>query len=339
MLDKGEVFDGKYRVEKVLRREPGGVLFTTRDHSLNPFVAIRVFRAATFQSEKFIPRFVRAAKVYTQIRSEHVLRLLEVSVSEAGDPYTVTEFLEGTDLANWIRRRGPLSVEQAVDTVLQACDGIAAAQAHGVVHRIIKPAHLFAVEPFGAYGLQRDLDVTAAYRQNADDALASLIKVIGWESRTAEDEDPFDLTSPSIMVSGMIGVPCVDGMEPANRSLIRSIGYMLAELVTGQARLDARSLTPAEVSAIWSSSKKSADVARTAMARFDLAHMMRSTTAFPEGLPLSREFETVVLRCVQEVGEKPFGSLREVAVALADFGSDRTKPLVERICAIPRRIS
>ena len=72
------------------------------------------------------------------------------------------------------------------------------------------------MDPFGAYGLQRDLDVTAAYRQNADNALPSLIKVIGWESRPADDEDPFDLTSPSIMVSGMIGVPFVDGMEPTS---------------------------------------------------------------------------------------------------------------------------
>jgi hypothetical protein len=126
-------------------------------------------------------------------------------------------------------------------------------------------------------------------------------------------------------------------MEPANRSLIRSIGYMVAELVTGQVRLDARSLTPEEFSALCSPSKKSADVARTAMARFDPAHMMRSTT-FPEGLPFSHEFETVVLRCVGEVGEKPFGSLREVAVALADFGSERAKPIVERICSSPKRI-
>jgi serine/threonine protein kinase len=132
MLDEGEVFDGKYRVEKVLRREPGGVIFAARDDSLHPLVQIRVFRADTFESKKFIPRFVRDAKVYSQIQSEHVVRLLDVSVSEAGDPYTITESLEGTDLANLIRQRGPLSVEQAVDSVLQACDGIAAAQARGM---------------------------------------------------------------------------------------------------------------------------------------------------------------------------------------------------------------
>ena len=64
--------------------------------------------------------------------------------------------------------------------------------------------------------------------------------------------------------------------------------------------------------------------------------VMRSTTAFPGTLPLSREFETAVLRCAEEVRGKRFGTLSDVAVALADFGSKRAKPMVERIRVVTK---
>ena len=56
----------------------------------------------------------------------------------------VMEYLEGRDLAQ--RRSsedGPLPVEDAVDCVLQACEALAEAHAHGIIHRDLKPANLF----------------------------------------------------------------------------------------------------------------------------------------------------------------------------------------------------
>jgi eukaryotic-like serine/threonine-protein kinase len=56
----------------------------------------------------------------------------------------------GSDLSEWILRRGPLPVEQAVDFAIQACDGLAQAHLRGIVHRDIKPASLFVIERPGA---------------------------------------------------------------------------------------------------------------------------------------------------------------------------------------------
>ncbi len=53
------------------------------------------------------------------------------------------EYLAGGDLAAWLRERGPLPVDEALDFVLQACEAIAEAHALGIVHRDLKPANLF----------------------------------------------------------------------------------------------------------------------------------------------------------------------------------------------------
>jgi serine/threonine-protein kinase len=58
-------------------------------------------------------------------------------------PYIVIELLEGEDLARHIEKHGKLSPEVAVDYVMQALEGVAAAHARGIVHRDLKPGNLF----------------------------------------------------------------------------------------------------------------------------------------------------------------------------------------------------
>jgi serine/threonine protein kinase len=55
------------------------------------------------------------------------------------------EFLDGLDLACWLKTQGSLSIEQAVDFLLQACIAVAEAHSLGIVHRDLKPSNLFCV--------------------------------------------------------------------------------------------------------------------------------------------------------------------------------------------------
>src|SRR5262249_16008240 len=52
------------------------------------------------------------------------------------------EFVEGETVESFVRRRGPLPSRLAVRIILQAAQGLAAANERGLIHRDIKPANL-----------------------------------------------------------------------------------------------------------------------------------------------------------------------------------------------------
>src|SRR5262249_10622100 len=62
---------------------------------------------------------------------------------DSGVPYMVMELLHGADLGALLVHRGNYPEGEAVDLVLQACEALADAHAHGIVHRDIKPSNLF----------------------------------------------------------------------------------------------------------------------------------------------------------------------------------------------------
>src|SRR5258708_25362765 len=98
-----------------------------------------------------LARFQAEAKAVALLRSEHVARVLDAGVTDNGTPYMVMEYLEGRNLALTLQMEGPLDVATATEYVIHACEGLAEAHAHGIVHRDIKPDHLFLVERSGGW--------------------------------------------------------------------------------------------------------------------------------------------------------------------------------------------
>ena len=67
---------------------------------------------ASPSNPEVVQRFVREARAAVKIKSEHVARVLDVGTLENGAPYMVMEYLDGEDLAQSSRGRGPLPVER-----------------------------------------------------------------------------------------------------------------------------------------------------------------------------------------------------------------------------------
>lgn len=121
-----------------------GIVLAGTHLSLNHAVAIKVLHAE-LRDPSFERRFLREARITAQLRSEHVVRVIDLGTTDGGIPYLVMERLHGSDLAAVLETRGPLPVSEAVSFVLQACEALAEAHAHGLVHRDLKPHNLFLV--------------------------------------------------------------------------------------------------------------------------------------------------------------------------------------------------
>ena len=138
----GEIFDGKYRIERSIGQGAMAVVLEATHLHLQDRVAIKLLLPQWTENADLVERFMREGRAATRIRSEHVVRVFDVGVSD-GHPYLVMEYLDGSDLDQLLERDGRVPLATAIDYLLQACEAIAEAHVRGIVHRDLKPANLF----------------------------------------------------------------------------------------------------------------------------------------------------------------------------------------------------
>lgn len=145
-VELGTVVAGRYRIDRALGAGTMGVVVAAWHLELEQPVAIKFLNPAVLGAAEALERFRREARAAARIKSEHVVRVLDVGALPDGLPFIVMELLNGRSLEDELAARGPLPVVEAVSYVLQAIDALSEAHAAGVVHRDLKPANLFVAE-------------------------------------------------------------------------------------------------------------------------------------------------------------------------------------------------
>jgi serine/threonine-protein kinase len=91
-------------------------------------------------------RFSREAAAAAQVKSPHVVQMLDHGVSDDGVPFIVMEHLEGHDLGEEIEKHGALDPAKVVAIVSQVAKALSKVHAAGLLHRDIKPDNIFLVD-------------------------------------------------------------------------------------------------------------------------------------------------------------------------------------------------
>jgi serine/threonine protein kinase len=136
-----ELVLGEYTVIEPLGAGGMGQVFRGRHNRLKRDVAIKVLQATQSDSAATIGRFQREMEALARLEHPNIV-IAHDAGEVGGKPYLVMQYVEGEDLATAVRRQGPLSVEEAVDVILQAARGIEYAHGEGIIHRDVKPSNL-----------------------------------------------------------------------------------------------------------------------------------------------------------------------------------------------------
>ena len=138
----GDIFDDKYCIDGVVGVGGMGVVLAATHLRLDERVAIKFLLPQWAADSALVERFMREGRASAKIRSEHVVRVLDVGLV-LDQPYLVLEYLVGQDFQALVEERGPMLIPDAVDRLLQACEALAEAHMGGIIHRDLKPANLF----------------------------------------------------------------------------------------------------------------------------------------------------------------------------------------------------
>lgn len=139
-LVRGAVLAGKYRLEALLGEGGMAVVWSAYHLELEVPVAIKLLRGG--QGSRLEQRLRHEARAAARLAHPAIVRVLDASVTEGGDPFIVMELLTGETLTDLVLRERPNAL-RIVQLLLPVIDGLAAAHEQGIVHRDIKPDNVF----------------------------------------------------------------------------------------------------------------------------------------------------------------------------------------------------
>jgi serine/threonine-protein kinase len=296
----GEVLADKYRIERVLGRGGMGIVLGAMHVQLEERVAIKFLLPELAHDQALVGRFLREARAAIKIRSEHVVRVLDIGALPGGTPYMVMEHLQGKNFEELLEDQGCLPSELAVDHVLQATEALAEAHAQGMIHRDLKPANLFLAHRADGSPCVKVLDF----------GITKLVDVAG-------EAPSFDATNANVVMGSprymspeqMRSTRTIDA-----RADIWALGVILHELISGASPFDGETM-PDLLAAILQ----------------DPTPLLRKTRPdVPAGL------ETIVARCLEKDPDRRYPDVAELTQELAPFGNASSRVSADRVSRVIR---
>jgi serine/threonine protein kinase/CheY-like chemotaxis protein len=210
---------GNYDVLDRLGAGGMGTVFKARHRRMKRIVALKILPQSLARNPTFVQRFQREVETIARLVHPNIVMAYDADEDKAG-PFLAMEYVEGQDLASFVRQRGSLPIATAVNFTLQAARGLEYAHSQGIIHRDIKPANLLC----DAAGTVKVTDL----------GLARLSSLASDAAATAAD----GITQAGGILGTADYMPpeqAVDAAGIDHRADIYSLGATLYYLLTGRA--------------------------------------------------------------------------------------------------------
>jgi len=219
-LAAGTLVNPRVRLVRPLDEGGMGTVWVAEHLTLDMQVAVKfIAPELTRNNPQVVERFQREAKAAAQIRSPHVVQILDHGVMEDGAPYIVMELLQGNTLAEWVDLTGSLGLRETASLVSQVAKALTKAHALGVIHRDIKPQNIFLVDDEtsagGGESLAKVFDFGVARTEEISGALTKPGMVIG---------------TPEFMCPDQV----LDSKEPDEQTDLWSLAAVAYHCLTGE---------------------------------------------------------------------------------------------------------
>jgi serine/threonine-protein kinase len=259
-----------------------GQVYRATSKTDNQSYAVKVLPRRSMWNVRLARRQVRA---FGQFSHPAVVPFIDVGTS-GGQHYLVWPLVEGETLESRVQREGRLSIEAAVQILIQVAQGLAAAHQHGLFHGLLKPSNIM----LGSDGQARILD-------------------FGIGSLLAENEGESLVDTMSTANTLTSGLDCASPesiMEPTNRTQAGdqySFGCVLYYCLAGRYPFPDG----------------------TAVEKM-MAHQFKQPTPLRELVPNAPDGLVAILeRLMQKSPDSRYSGVDEIVEALIPYGGDNAR--------------
>ena len=166
-------------------------VYRARDRVLERQVAIKLLHEQFIADEGAVERFRREATSVAQVAHENVVTVIDRG-EDGRRQFIVFELVEGPNLKEVVRERGPLPVDDALRYAIQIGRALGFAHEQGLVHRDVKPQNVL-LAPDGRvkvtdFGIARALEL---------EGLTQTGTVLGTSEYVAPEQARGELVGPA----------------------------------------------------------------------------------------------------------------------------------------------
>ena len=205
-------FLGKYKLLGHLGTGGMSSVYLAEHKLMKHLRAIKVLPRQRVADKSYLERFYLEGRAAAALNHKNIVRIYDIG-NEKDTHYMVMEYVDGFDLYELVKRKGPLDFDDVADYARQAAIGLQHAHAKGLVHRDIKPGNLLLTKD----GVVKILDLGLALFREDSESLTMVHneKVLG----TA------DYLSPE---------QAINSHDVDHRADIYSLGCTVYYMLTGQ---------------------------------------------------------------------------------------------------------
>jgi serine/threonine-protein kinase len=146
-VEAGQMVTPTIRLVRPLGAGGMGAVWIADHLALHTQVVVKFMSAELLDSPEAVARFSREAGAAAQVKSPHVVQMLDHGVMPGGAPYIVMEHLDGHDLGEHLEAHGGrLPPTEVLHVMTQLARALSKAHERSIVHRDIKPPNIFLLD-------------------------------------------------------------------------------------------------------------------------------------------------------------------------------------------------
>ena len=288
-LTPGTLLDGKYEIVGLLGAGGMGEVYKARHVHLGAFRCIKVIKPTLIAEEAYRQRFLREARLATQIHHPNVAVVHDFSVMADGTSFMVTEYIDGTTVREWESANGRFPLALAIEVALQVLTGLQAIHRRGLLHRDISSDNVMLAFDSSDHLLVKIIDLGVAKDVSGPDVDTTQAGVF--------------VGNPKYMSPDHLG-ELEEGETLDGRADLYSLGVVLYEMLAGVPPFVARTQN-----------------------MYIVKHLTEAPRAFREANPMlsaPEGLEAIVMRALEKKRARRWSSAREMAEALAPYAERET---------------